>query len=318
MRILFFAPKLRPFFHILACIIRAYSNETERSMVEEIYGDVLFVINFSMDFLSLYMVGKLLHIDMRAFCVILGATLGASYGVLELLLSVGHFVSLLLTVGVMLLMCLVSFGKQTGRRFLMSVVLYCGVNMLIGGMMTAAFVHLGAYKQYIEIGGALHTVWGDMPMWLFVILASLSAVATWGLGRIFRAKRAVRTCELRLSFDGKEKEMTALVDSGNLLSEPLSGTPVIFLKEKDAVFLPPSLLDAMRKGICMTAVETGTKLRFVPSKTAMGEGILLAAVPESVVIRTGGTYEKRKALVAVDFTDGDFGGFPALVPEILI
>ena len=77
--------------------------------------------------------------------------------------------------------------------------------------MTMAFVKLGAYEQYIEIGGSIATVYGDMPVWLFVVLSSISALATWGIGRIFRAKNALRTCELRIQFAEKEKEMVGLV-----------------------------------------------------------------------------------------------------------
>ena len=145
-------------------------HEKESVMVEEIYGDVLFIINFSMDFLSLYMVGKLLHIPMKAWRVIFGASLGAFYGVLELVLTVGKAVSFLLTALVMLFMCFFAFGKQSLHRFALTVVLFCGVNMLIGGMMTMAFVKLGAYEQYIEIGGSIATVYGDMPVWVFVVL----------------------------------------------------------------------------------------------------------------------------------------------------
>ncbi len=287
-------------------------------MVEEIYGDVLFIINFSMDFLSLYMVGKLLHIPMKAWRVIFGASLGAAYGVLELLLESGTFLSFLLTACVMVIMCLISFGRQTMHRFFMTVILFCGVNMLIGGMMTTAFVKLGAYEQYIEVGGELHTIYGDMPIWLFAILASLSALATWGIGRIFRAKRAMRTCEIKLVFAGKTKTLTGLLDSGNLAEEPLSGTPVIFLKEKDALFLPPMLLSAMRAGVASVDLLSELRLRFIPSKTVSGDGLILAAVPDGVLIKTGHEFEKRRALIAVDFTDGDYGGFSALVPEILI
>ena len=53
----------------------------EIAMEEEIYADVLFIINFSMDFLSLYIVGRLMHFKMEARRVIFGASVGALYGV---------------------------------------------------------------------------------------------------------------------------------------------------------------------------------------------------------------------------------------------
>jgi len=286
-------------------------------MEEEIYADVLFIINFSMDFLSLYIVGRLMHFCMKARRVITGASLGALYGVLELLLAVSPPLKTLITVGVLCLMCFVAFGYRSLRTYAASVALTFGVGMLIGGMMTSAFLKLGNHTSYIEIGGTIATVYGDLPIWQFTLFALVSALLTWGLGKLFRRKRAVRTCMLRMRFEGREREVTALVDSGNLLEDPVSGTPVIFLKEKAARGLPRHLLSAMKNGVSALPLSEVGNLRVIPGKTVSGNGILIAAVPEKVSLRTGGAWESRRALVAVDFSEGDFGGFDALVPEIL-
>lgn len=286
-------------------------------MTEEIYGDVLFIINFSMDFLSLYIVGRLLHLDMKAWRVMAGASVGALYGVLELLIDTYAFFEYLLTVCVLLLMCFIAFGIKRIRTYFVSAVLVGAVGMLIGGMMTSAFMRLGSYHSYIELGGSIHSVFGDIPVFQFAVFAALSAFATWAIGRIFRKKSALRTCRLRVCFSGKEREFTALVDSGNLAEEPVSGTPVIFLKRSAADLLPKNLLFAMQNGAASLSAEDAGSLRVIPSKTITGNGILLAAVPEKTALFSEGVWETRRALIALDMTEGDYGGFDALVPEIL-
>ena len=286
-------------------------------MEEEIYADVLFIINFSMDFLSLYIVGRLMHFRMKAWRVIGGASLGALYGVLELLLVGASLLKTAITLLVLLVMCAVAFGFRSFRTYLASTALTFGVSMLIGGMMTSAFLKLGTEISYVEISGTMETVYGALPVWKFAVFALLSALITWMLGKLFRRKRAIRTCVLRVIFDGKETEISALVDSGNLLEEPVSGTPVIFLKGKAARSLPVYLLCAMKNGAASLSSENVGKLRVIPSRTVTGNGVLLAAVPEKLDLLTGGVWESRRALIAVDFSDGDYGGFEALVPEIL-
>ena len=292
-------------------------EERESVMEEEIYADVLFIINFSMDFLSLYIVGRLMHFRMKAPRVILGASLGALYGVLELLLSGTSLWKTAITLSVLLTMCAIAFGQRSLRTYFASVALTFGVSMIIGGMMTSAFLKLGGQASYIKIGGAIETIYGNLPVWKFAVFALLSAISTWGIGKLFRRKRAMRTCALRMTFDGNEHEWVALVDSGNLLEEPVSGTPVIFLKGNAARSLPAYLLYAMKSGAAALSSENVGKLRVIPSRTVTGNGILLAAVPERLSLLTGGVWESRRALVAVDFSDGDYGGFEALVPEIL-
>ena len=286
-------------------------------MEEEIYADVLFIINFSMDFLSLYIVGRLMHFRMKAWRVLGGASLGALYGVLELLIVGSSFLKTVITLLVLMAMCGIAFGFRSFRTYLASAALTFGVGMLIGGMMTSAFLKLGTEISYIEIGGTMETVYGALPVWKFAVFALLSALITWTLGKLFRRKRAIRTCALRVTFDGKETEVSALVDSGNLLEEPVSGTPVIFLKGKAARTLPLYLLCAMKNGAASLSSENVGKLRVIPSRTVTGNGVLLVAVPEKLDLLTEGVWQSRRALIAVDFSDGDFGGFEALVPEIL-
>ena len=287
-------------------------------MTEEVYGDVLFIINFSMDFLSLYLAGKIMHFRMSAWRVILGASLGAPYGVCSLLFDLGAFFNHLITLLVMLLMCAVSFRYGSVRSFAATGALFCGISMLIGGIMTAAFTALGKYQTYIEIGGSIHTIYGDLPLWLFAVLAALSALLTWGIGRLIRRKRGMRSCELKIGFGEADTDFVCLVDSGNLLSEPVSGTPVVFVKSEYARFLPDDILLAMTDGVASLDIKTVGRLRLIPAGTVSGERLVIAAVPDRCYLRCGGEYEPKKALVAVDFTGGDFGGFPALVPEELL
>lgn len=287
-------------------------------MEAEIYGDVLFIINFSMDFLALYLVGRLMHLRLSAFRVIAGATLGGIYGVVSLILPWGDLAGNLLSLGVMLLMCLLSFDIRTWRRFAAAVTLFAGVNMLIGGIMTAAFVKLGPYRGYISIGGDIHTVWGDLPVWLFALLAALSALFTWGMGKLFRRERDKTVCRVKLAFGGEERDLSGLVDSGNLLTEPFSDTPVMFLKGSYADFLPEKLLSAMKNGTDALDAETVKRIRLIPTVTVSGDGITVAALPTRCYIFIDGEWEAKKALVALDQTEGDFGGFPLLVPSILL
>ena len=287
-------------------------------MEAEIYGDVLFIINFSMDFLALYLVGRLMHMKLSAPRVIAGATLGAVYGVLSLVLPWGALAGNLLSLGVMLLMCGVSFELRSWRRFGASLLLFAGVNMLIGGIMTAAFVKLGPYRTYISLGGDIHTVWGDLPVWLFAVLAAFSAVLTWSIGKLFRREKGKRCCLVKLGFDGEDRDLSGLLDSGNLLTEPFSDTPVMFLKEKDADFLPKDILFAMKNGTEALDAETVKRIRLIPAATVSGEEIVIAAIPRRCYIFIDGEWEAKKALVALDRTAGDFGGFPLLVPEALL
>ena len=78
----------------------------------DVYADLLFLVNFSMDFLCLYLSVKLLHLPRARWRMLLAAALGGVYSVVALLLSVGSWLALALDLGVCFGMCaLCSAGK---------------------------------------------------------------------------------------------------------------------------------------------------------------------------------------------------------------
>ena len=63
-------------------------------MEQVIYADVLFAVNFSMDFLSLYLTGKVFRARMRPVPLTLAAGIGALYGTASLFLGPGGRINL--------------------------------------------------------------------------------------------------------------------------------------------------------------------------------------------------------------------------------
>ncbi|MBQ8404697.1 MAG: sigma-E processing peptidase SpoIIGA, partial [Clostridia bacterium] len=63
------------------CFGFCYLPKKGGRMTEYIYGDVLFIINFSMDFIALFICGKIMHFRMNPWRMALAATLGGVYGV---------------------------------------------------------------------------------------------------------------------------------------------------------------------------------------------------------------------------------------------
>ena len=273
-------------------------------MTEYVYGDVLFVINFSMDFLCLYIAGKLSHTRMRTWRVVLGAAMGAVFGVVSLTYSLPTAVEIMIEIMAAFLICAVALWQGRAVRLLLMTALFYGASVLLGGAMTLLYSKLGKYKTYIETGGSVKTAIGDVPLWVFALCAALSAVMTKLLSVLLKRKNAAKTCALKMTLGGKTYELSGFVDSGNVCTEPISETPVIFLSKKYGASARGS--GTLEKGVFA-----------VPVSTAAGGGIVFAIKPDALMIKTRGGYEERRALVAAGERD-DYDGCDALVPLDLL
>lgn len=289
-------------------------------MTEEIYGDVLFLINFSMDFLSLFITGKIMHLEMKAWRALVAASIGGVYGVAALFFPFDGILLVLANIVCAAAMCFTAFG---GRGRILSVLLCCllfyGVGMLLGGAMTALYSRIGRYTGYISMGGSIATVFGDIPIWAFALAAALSAVITYACGRLVARKGSEEHVGITFGFLGKSAEASCLVDSGNLLSEPITGTPVICLREEVAACVFPfDVISAMKNGGFGASLDTMRRMRFIPSVSVTGSATMIAAVPDYCYIDTINGKEPKKALIAIDFSGCDFGGTDGIVPKILL
>ena len=152
-------------------------------MTEYIYGDILFIINFSMDFVALFICGKLMRFRMNAWRMALASTMGGVYGVAALFIAVGATATLLIDVLVAASLCFVAHYHGSVGRTLFVTGIFGAVSMLIGGAMTALYSRIGKYQYYVSIGGAVSTVFGEIPLWLVCI-----ACGGIGFYNVFLAK----------------------------------------------------------------------------------------------------------------------------------
>lgn len=282
--------------------------------MEYIYGDVLFVINFSMDFLALYMAGKLMNMKMSRLRLIIAATLGGIYGVVAVAYLSG-FAEKAASFLFGAVVCATAHYHGNKKRFLSVFALFFGISLFMGGAMTFIYSNLGKYKNYIRAGGDIYTVLDDIPLYVFAAAAAASVLLSWITGRLFARKKLSPVCEAIVDFGGNKSELHCLVDSGNLLTDPISGTPVIFISEKEAGIIPEKLRDAASGKTYLPDLDAMRKIRFIPASTVAGSKMAVAVVPDGVYIKyTDGEYAEKKAYICIDSEKNDFGGYGAIVP----
>lgn len=278
-------------------------------MEQTVYVDLLFLINFSMDFLGLYIAAKILSVRLSRVRLVLASVIGGIYSVVALFMPSGYFFSLILDLAVSFVMSVVAHLKRRGDGIFLFWISYFASSMALGGFMSAIFTLLNRSGL-----GELQAETGDgISVWLFALIAIASGLITLMGGRFFRKKASVREAKVILYFNGKKIVLSALVDSGNLLCEPLSGRSCI-VTDRSALraLLPPEFYSGSLSSL---PPELAKLVRLVPATSAVGDRMLVAVRMDKIEIDSGrGSYEVD-ALVALTDIDADI---KVLVPSVLI
>lgn len=275
-----------------------------------IYIDELFLLNFAVDYIILYLTATFSALPYRRLRLLVGAAVGALYSVAAYFTEVYGvpIVSSLpikLAAGAIMLLC--AFGYASGAAFIRRGVIMLITSFLLGGLAYAAGLFLGGSVS----GGAIQAPLAVRAVLIAAALAlGLCGAFSRGGGRELASGRA----EVSLTYNGRKAEFSALLDSGNLLRDPLDGSPVIVCTT-DAVapLFDRDELRMMRESSAVelvAALGLGGGWRLIPCATAAGSAMLAAFRPTEAAV------DGERVRVMVAMSSKSLGALPALVGDM--
>lgn len=284
-------------------------------MEQTVYADILFAVNFSMDFLALYITAFIVKNKFHLSRGIAAAAVGGAYGVLAVVINTGMFLTIVFTLIYAIIMCLILSGFADTMSFIRKLLVFLVANLAIGGGMTAIYnwFNSSGAAQKLLIYGELGSVEEQMPLTLFAIGGAALAVIMLLFGRSFVNKRKLHTAILSIRYGANSINTHGIVDSGNLLTEPFSGQSVIFINKMLANELLSREMAELLADMRAKAVTYPVgRIRFLVCDTVGGPKTVGAFKPD--VVKINGR-EVAAWIAVVDSGEmGGEGSLSAIIP----
>lgn len=280
-----------------------------------VYLDELFLLNFVVDYLLLLAAGRLCGEVLRRGWLALGAAVGAGYAAAAILPGMGFLLHPLCKLAAAVLALLAGYGRS--RRLLRVGLVFFAVSAAFGGGIFALEL-LGGQGLTLRNG----ILYSAMDLRLILLSAAgCYAAITLVLQRTARHTAARRELvPALLTLEGRRVALTALVDTGNTLTDPATGRPVMVAEgEKVAGLFPAGQAPSGEE--LRRPVETLERLgrqgwqgrcRLLPYRAVGVEcGMLLALRLDGAKVGTEDYGKLLLALSPTPLTDG--GGYGALI-----
>lgn len=225
-----------------------------------VYIELVFLDNFLLNFLIILFASVLTKSRKKLVRFACGAMIGGVYACV-VFGSEGLAISLAVKAAVSLSMCFVAFG--TKKRFWKNTCAFYITSFVLAGVI---------YALNISFGEAENGLLTPLIRSVFLGVCVCGVLIT-AISRVH--KKTVETEQLTLKLTllhGEQKRsIKAYYDTGNMLTEPLSGYGVIFVtKETASSLFDKDTLDLLQgKG----SVQTD-RLRILPCTTATGKSVL--------------------------------------------
>jgi len=275
--------------------------------VTVVYLDALFLLNLAVNYLLLLAAGKLAGEPLHRGWLGLGASLGALYAAAVFLPGMEFLLHPLCKLGAGVLMLLCAYHRSS--HLLRVTLVFFGVSAAFGGGIFAITL-LGGRGLALKNG----IFYSAMDLRL-ILLSAAGCYALLTL--VFRRSARHGFRELRtaaVSFQGRTARLTALVDTGNTLADPVTGRPVLVAEgEKLRALLPAARVDLRDPVAALEALSPlSTRFRLLPYRAVGVDcGFLLAMHSDGVQVGQESYGDILVALSPTPVSDG--GGYSALI-----
>lgn len=277
-----------------------------------IYLDEVLLLNFVVDYLLLLASGRLSGEILRRGRLALGAALGAAYAGAVFLPGLGFLVHPLCKAGVAVLAVLT--GYSGSPRLLRVCLVFFAVSAAFGGGIFA--LQLLGSRSLTLSNGVIAS-----PLDLKLVLLSAAGCYVLITLLFHRAARHSFGRELVpavVELGGRRVALTAMVDTGNTLTDPLSGRPVLVAEGARVSGLfpagaAPGPAELRDPAAAMERLgAAGLRCRLLPYQAVGVEcGLLLALRADRVKVGGEDYGPLLVALSPTGLTDG--GGYCALI-----
>lgn len=275
-----------------------------------VYIDVLFVVNLIINYLLLLASSVFTGIKINKFRVLAGSLVGAVYAVFMFFPNFSYIYSTFFKMLISMLIVAISFSFYTIRSYLKTLIVFYIVSFGFGGCVLGVF-------YFSDVGARLGAVYSNGI--LYFNLPWTILLISWGLFFIsiklfgfFSQKTYKSHCLKRkiiLHLDSKSAEITALLDTGNSLVDPVTLTPVIIVEYKlikelfcEEIKATLNQLNSDNLNWILDDVtQKGLPIRLIPfSSIGKENGMLLGFVPDNVeILDSYGVKSINKCVVAL-------------------
>ncbi len=269
-----------------------------------IYLDVVFFENVVLNYIIILSTAIISKAKISIKRILVASSIGSIFTIFNYVVTLGCIANTIMKLLISLVIVMVAFNSNKVKNILKQLVFFYLVSFTFGGVAFMLLYVISPQNIVIEEN---HLV-GTYPIKVAVLAGGIGFIMIAVVSKIIKDRMSKKSmlCDLEIFYKGKVKKVKTMIDTGNLLKEPITQTDVIIV-EKNSLqgLVEQDILDNIcniLQGKWLTSQEKlhSYKFKIIPfASLGNDNGLLIGFKPDYIKIYDEEENVRNDVIVAI-------------------
>ena len=258
-----------------------------------VYVDVVLFENLCMNYIILFGTGYIIKLKIKHWRILVSSSIGAVYAILAYMGIFPLYANIVVKIILSICMVYIAFNPKNIKAIIKELALFYLVSFALGGCAFALLYIVRPQDIFMKDGVYI----GTYPLKIALLGGVVGFIITYVAFKVVKTRMNKNELIYEIVLKINEKELTTkvMLDTGNMLKDPISNNPVVLIEKKILYnILPKELLENTKnmlggdfKNNEDLENEYRTRLRIIPF-TSVGKqnGMMLGIKVDEIKIIT--------------------------------
>lgn len=272
-----------------------------------IYIDIIIVENLIMNYIILYATGLISKSKISHLRIFFASAIGAVYAITEYISNLNIYSNILVKIILSIIIVFVAFYPRNVKKMFKQLILFYLTTFTFGGVATY-LIYVLKPQDIVMKNGMYVGTYVLKVIFIGAIVGTIILIIAFKFAKNKITKKDM-ICKIKIKLNGKEVVLDTMIDTGNMLKEPLTGNPVVVV-EKTSLYdlMPKEILNNTESilGGDFEKIPEDIKNEYIPrlkiipfSSLGKQNGMLIGIKPEKLEVINEQIEEKDNAIIGI-------------------
>ena len=268
-----------------------------------IYLDIVLFENIILNYIILLSTAIISKAKISTLKIFMSSLIGGIFSILNYIVNIDNICGVILKIGISIIMILITFQDYKLKKFIKELMFFYLTSFTFGGIAFMLLFFISPNNLIMENN---HFI-GTYPIKIAVLSGGVGFIIITVIAEIIKSNinKKSMICDLEIFYDGKYKKLKTMLDTGNLLKEPISKADVVIV-EKDSLegIISNDILKNIKHILKGKWIESDNihsyKFKLIPFSSLGNEnGLLIGFKPDYIKIYGEEECIRKNVLVAI-------------------